>query len=117
MGDLTGIPRPVPADLPAGLLDQGATAFARLAIAPAAVHAVPAAEIRTALAADLDLARGTLDLRRGLRRHTLYLEELTHRLAADRLAYRHQRWPTSAIPTCWSPRRPPSIRTTRPCTG
>ncbi|MFI9568843.1 hypothetical protein [Streptomyces rishiriensis] len=39
---------------------------------------------------------GTLELRRGLRRHTLYLEELTHQLAADWLTYRHQRWPTSA---------------------
>ncbi|MFI7301358.1 hypothetical protein [Streptomyces sp. NPDC050121] len=27
-----------------------------------------------------------------------YLEELTHRLAADWLAYRHQRWPASVNP-------------------
>ncbi|MFJ8390854.1 hypothetical protein ACIQ9Q_41510 [Streptomyces sp. NPDC094438] len=31
-------------------------------------------------------------------RHTLYLEELTHQLAADWTACRHQRWPTSANP-------------------
>ncbi|MFF2752079.1 hypothetical protein ACFVVA_41910 [Kitasatospora sp. NPDC058048] len=98
VGDLTGIPRPVPSDLLAGLLDQAATPFARLAIALAAIHAVPASEIRTALTTDLDLTRGTLELRRGLRRHTLYLEELTHRLAADWLSYRHQRWPTSVNP-------------------
>ncbi|MEV7188220.1 hypothetical protein [Kitasatospora sp. NPDC093102] len=58
----------------------------------------PAAEIGTALAADLNLARGTLDLCRGPWRHTLDLEELTHRLAADWLTYRHQRRPTSVNP-------------------
>ncbi|MEU9349396.1 hypothetical protein AB0D74_50225 [Streptomyces sp. NPDC048278] len=98
VGDLTSIPRPVPSDVLAGLLDQASTPFARLAIALAAIHAVPSAEIRTALTSDLNLARGTLELCRGLRRHTLYLEQLTHRLAADWLTYRHQRWPTSANP-------------------
>ncbi|MEU9056241.1 hypothetical protein AB0D37_38625 [Streptomyces sp. NPDC048384] len=98
VGDLTGIPRPVPSDVLAGLLDQATTPFARLAIALAAIHAVPAAEIRTALTADLNLARGTLELHRGLRRHTLYLEELTYSLAANWLTYRHQRWPTSTNP-------------------
>jgi hypothetical protein len=33
-----------------------------------------------------------------LLRHTLYPEELTHQLAADWTAYRHQRWPASANP-------------------
>lgn len=98
VGDLTGIPRPVPSEVLAGLLDQATTPSARLSIALAAIHAVPSAEIRTALTADLNLACGTLELRRGLRRHTLYLEELTHSLAADWLTYRHQRWPTSANP-------------------
>ncbi|MER5901809.1 hypothetical protein ABT150_17235 [Streptomyces mirabilis] len=88
----------MPSDLLAGLLDHAATPFARLTIALAAIHAVPATEIRTARTADLNLARGTLELRRGLLRHTLYLEELTHRLAADWLTYRHQRWPASANP-------------------
>ncbi|MFD3622334.1 hypothetical protein ACFWWT_45725 [Streptomyces sp. NPDC058676] len=98
VGDLTGIPRPVPSDLLPGLLDHAATPLARLTIALAAVHAVPASEIRTACTADLNLARGTLELRRGLLRHTLYLEELTHQLAADWLTYRHQRWPASVNP-------------------
>ncbi|MEU1106578.1 hypothetical protein ABZ408_37310 [Streptomyces tibetensis] len=98
VGDLTSIPRPVPSDLLAGLLDRAETPFARLTIALAAVHAVPAAEIRTARTVDLNLARGTLELHRGLLRHTLYLEKLTHRLAADWLAYRHQRWPASVNP-------------------
>ncbi|MEV8341601.1 hypothetical protein [Streptomyces niveus] len=74
VGDLTGIPRPVPSDVLARLLDQATTPFARLSIALVAIHAVPSAEIRTALTADLNLARGTLELRRGLRRHTFYLE-------------------------------------------
>lgn len=82
----------------AGLLDRAETPLARLAFVLAAVHAVPAAEIRTALSVDLNLARGTLELRRGLLRHTLYLEELTHRFAADWLACRHQRWPASVNP-------------------
>ncbi|MGQ4486019.1 hypothetical protein ACN6LM_002374 [Streptomyces sp. SAS_281] len=41
---------------------------------------------------------GTLAIRRGLRRHTLYLEELTHQIAADWLDYRHRRWPASTNP-------------------
>ncbi|WP_344392074.1 hypothetical protein [Streptomyces vastus] len=98
VGDLTGIPRPVPSDQLAGLLDQAETPFARLTIALAAVHAVTGAEIRTALTTDLNLACGTLELRRGLLRHALYLEELTHRLFTDWLAYRHQRWPASTNP-------------------
>ncbi|WP_216825611.1 hypothetical protein [Streptomyces sp. P3] len=98
VGDLTGIPRPVPSDLLVGLLDRTETPFARLAIALAAVHAVPAAEIRTVRTADLNLACGTLEIRRGLLRRTLYLEELTHQLAADWLVYRHQRWPASVNP-------------------
>lgn len=98
VGDLTGMPRQVPADVLVGLFDRATGPFARLAIALAAVHAVPAVEIRTARTADLNLARGTLELRRGLLRHTLYLEELTHQLAADWLTYRHQRWPASVNP-------------------
>nr|WP_324611413.1 DUF4158 domain-containing protein [Streptomyces sp. NRRL F-5755] len=44
------------------------------------------------------LAHGTLEVCRGLLRHTLYLEELTHQLTADWLTYRHRRWPTSTNP-------------------
>ncbi|WSG29072.1 hypothetical protein OHB30_48485 [Streptomyces europaeiscabiei] len=43
-------------------------------------------------------SRGTLEVQRGLLRHTLYLEELTHQLAADWTTYRHLRWPASANP-------------------
>lgn len=37
-------------------------------------------------------------VRRSLLRHTLYSEELTHQLAADRATYHHQRWPASTDP-------------------
>jgi hypothetical protein len=33
----------------------------------------------------VDLARGTIEIRSSLLRHTLYLEEFTHRLAAELL--------------------------------
>ncbi|MFH9655488.1 hypothetical protein ACH4MN_37270 [Streptomyces anulatus] len=59
---------------------------------------MPVHELRTILTCDLDLARGTLVIRRGLRRHTLYPEELTHQIAADWLDYRHRRWPASTNP-------------------
>lgn len=59
---------------------------------------MPVHELRTILTGDLDLARGTVVIRRGLRRHTLYLEELTHQTAADRLDYRHRRWLASTNP-------------------
>ncbi|MFM9540072.1 hypothetical protein [Streptomyces turgidiscabies] len=65
----------------------------RLVVALAAVHALPGKEIRTLHTTGLDLSRGTLEVRRGLLRHALHLEELTHQLAADWTSYRHHRWP------------------------
>ncbi|MFD5935532.1 hypothetical protein [Streptomyces sp. NPDC060333] len=59
-------------------MQQTKTPLGHLVLVLAAVHAVPLHELRTILTGDLDLARGTLVIRRGLRRHTLYLEELTH---------------------------------------
>ncbi|MET9411543.1 hypothetical protein ABZX90_38225 [Streptomyces sp. NPDC002935] len=64
----------------------------------AAVHALPSKEIRTLHTTGLDLSRGTLEVRRGLLRRTLCLEELTHQLAAHWTTYRHQRWPASSNP-------------------
>ncbi|WP_251075698.1 hypothetical protein [Streptomyces sp. ISL-12] len=98
VGSPTGIPKPVPSDLLANALQQTKTPLGRLVLVLAAVHAVPVHELRTILTCDLDLARGTLVIRRGLRRHTLYLEELTHQIAADWLDYRHRRWPASTNP-------------------
>ncbi|MGW0573544.1 hypothetical protein [Streptomyces tauricus] len=98
VGSPTGIPKPVPSDLLADALRQTKTPLGCLVLVLAAVHAVPVHELRTILTCDLDLARGTLVIRRGLRRHTLYLEELTHQIAADWLDYRHRRWPASTNP-------------------
>ncbi|MFF8632459.1 hypothetical protein [Streptomyces werraensis] len=98
VGDLKGMPRSVPSDLLAGLLDHAATPLGRLTVALAAVHAISGHDIRAIRTADVDLARGTVEIRRGLLRHTLYLEQFTHRLAAEWLTYRHRRWPASANP-------------------
>lgn len=80
----------------------------------AAIHGLPGHEIPALRTADLDLARGTLEVGRGLLRHTLYLEDLTHQLVADWLTYRHRRWPRSLNPTCWSAKRGQSTPITRP---
>ncbi|MDQ1051909.1 hypothetical protein QFZ76_010234 [Streptomyces sp. V4I2] len=86
------------AALLAGLLEQVKPAFGRLVIALVAVHALPGHEVRTLLTEDLDLSRDTLQVRRGLLRHAVYLEEFTHQLAADWLTCQHRRWPASVNP-------------------
>ncbi|MFF7987608.1 hypothetical protein ACFZDK_52635 [Streptomyces sp. NPDC007901] len=78
-----------------GLLAQASTPLGRLVVALASIHALPGHGIRTLRTTDLNLSCGTLEVRRGLLRHTLYLEELTHQLAADWTTYRHLRWPAS----------------------
>lgn len=98
VGDLKGVPKSIPADVLMGLLDQATTPLGRLVVALASIHALPGHEIRTLRTTGLDLSRGTLEVQRGLLRHTLYLEELTHQLAADWTTYRHLRWPASANP-------------------
>lgn len=98
VGDLPGLPRSVPSDLLAGLLDYAKTAFGRFVVALVAVHALPGHEIHTLVNADLDLAAGTLTVNRGIKQHTVYLEELTHQLVAEWFSYRHGRWPASTNP-------------------
>ncbi|MFF7987834.1 hypothetical protein ACFZDK_53915 [Streptomyces sp. NPDC007901] len=98
VGDIKGVPKSIPSDLLVGLLDQATTPLGRLVVALAAVHALPGKEIQTLHTTGLDLSRGTLEVRRGLLRHTLYLEGLTHQLAADWTTYRHHRWPASSNP-------------------
>ncbi|MFD9054828.1 hypothetical protein ACH4M8_28360 [Streptomyces albidoflavus] len=98
VGHLKGLPQSVRSDLLAGLIGHAKSPLSRLVIALVAVHALPGEELRTIRTADLNLARGTLEVRRGLLRHTLYLEEFTHRLATEWLAYRHHRWPASTNP-------------------
>ncbi|MFG3168414.1 hypothetical protein [Streptomyces sp. NPDC048200] len=94
----TTLPPSIPSDVLAGLLDQASSAAARLILALAAVHALPGHDIRHLLTQDLSLSKGRLIVRRGLRRHTIYLEEFTHRLAAEWTAERHRRWPGSTNP-------------------
>ncbi|MET8214235.1 hypothetical protein ABZT51_52440, partial [Streptomyces sp. NPDC005373] len=84
--------------LPAVTGNRATTPLGRLVVALAAVHALPGNEIRALHTTGLDLSRGTLEVRRGLLRHTIYLEELTHQLAADWTTYRHHRWPASSNP-------------------
>ncbi|WP_406164458.1 hypothetical protein [Streptomyces sp. NBC_00996] len=65
----------------------------------AAVHALSSHDQRHLLLDDLDLSRGTLLVRRqGKTDHTLYLDELTFRLARQWRAERHRRWPSSTNP-------------------
>ncbi|MFI6518170.1 hypothetical protein ACIBF1_21615 [Spirillospora sp. NPDC050679] len=98
VGDLTGLPKAVPSDLLAGLLDQATTPLARLVIALVAIHALPGHQIACLHTVDLDLSRGTLQARRGPLCHTLYLEDLTYQFTADWLTYRHRQWPASTNP-------------------
>jgi integrase len=92
------LPQVVPSDLLAGLLDHTDGALQRLIIALVAVHALPGHEIARLLTSDLDLAAGRQIVRRGRLRHTLYLEETTHRLVSEWLAERHRRWPACTNP-------------------
>jgi hypothetical protein len=101
VGDLAGLPRSVPSDLLAGLLDHAKTAFGRFVVALVAVHALPGHEVRTLMTADLDLAAGTLTVHRGMQRHTIYLEDLTHQLAAEWSAIDTGAGPPRPIPTYW----------------
>jgi hypothetical protein len=92
------LPQPLPADRLAGLLNRADGPAARLAVALVAIHAVPEADLVRIQAADLDLAAGTLTIRRGLQRRMIYLDEVTTALASRWLRYRHERWPGSRNP-------------------
>lgn len=98
VGELKGIPRSVPSDVLAGLLDEAGTPLARVVIALVAVHALRGNEIRSILTTNLNFAGGTLEVRRGLLQHTIYLEDFTRHLATEWINYRHQRWPASTNP-------------------
>jgi integrase len=98
MGTVRNLPRSVPSDLLMGLLDHTDGPLQQLIIALVAVHALPGHEIAHLLTNDLDLAAGRQVVRRGRLRHTLYLEEFTHRLATQWMSERHRRWPSSINP-------------------
>lgn len=66
-----------------------------LAVALVAIHAVTVAALICLQATDLDLATGTLTIRRGYRPRIIYLDQVTAALASQWLRDRHQRWPSS----------------------
>lgn len=98
VGGVQTLPPALPSDVLAGLLDRSNSTAGRLALALVAVHALTGHEIRHLLTADLDLAKGHLAVRRGLRRHTIHLEEFTQGIAMEWLTERHRRWPGSTNP-------------------
>jgi hypothetical protein len=113
LGGRTGVPRPVPTDRIAGLLDTVPTAFGRLCVALVAIHAVRPMMLPGLLLADLDRAHGRL--RAGDR--VVYLDELTSELISDWIGERHRRWPHSSNPYLLVSRRtamhadnPPIVR-------
>ncbi|WP_406303778.1 hypothetical protein OHA61_17275 [Streptomyces sp. NBC_00885] len=118
VGAVKTLPPSIPSDVLAGLLDHATSAAARLVLALVAVHGLPGHEVCHLLTEDLSLSKGRLIVRRGLRRHTVYLEEFTHRLAAEWTAERHRRWPGSTSPyllvsqqTAMDPDHPPITTT------
>ncbi|MGR3938944.1 hypothetical protein [Streptomyces sp. BRA346] len=93
------LPRPLPDDRLRGALDRMPSVHNQLTFVLAAVHALSSHDQRHLLLDDLDLSRGTLLVRRrGKLDHTLYLDDLTFRLARLWRAERHRRWPTSTNP-------------------
>ncbi|MFC9431822.1 hypothetical protein [Streptomyces sp. NPDC056987] len=94
------VPRPVPSDRLAGLIDRSPTPVGRVAVALAAIHALGAHAIRGALLTDLNRSKGTLGLRdaSGKLVRLVYLDELTLSLIASMLKDRATRWPYSANP-------------------
>ncbi|WUI03835.1 hypothetical protein OHR68_19185 [Spirillospora sp. NBC_00431] len=90
------IPQPLAKDQLMGAIDRTNGKADKLIVALIALHGLTIADVARLLLADLDLARGRLIVRRATRRHTIYLDELTHTLASNWLRERHRRWPVSA---------------------
>ncbi|MCP2314651.1 site-specific integrase [Kitasatospora paracochleata] len=92
------LPRPLPADRLAGLLERAATPTAKTVLALTAIHAVGSEQIRHARLDHLDLAGGRLHLHHGGPRRTVILDELTLTLIRQMLHERHHRWPLCPNP-------------------
>ncbi|MFJ9037358.1 hypothetical protein ACIRF8_12300 [Streptomyces sp. NPDC102406] len=86
------LPVPIPTDRLHGLIDPADTPMAKCVVALIAIHGLGRRETRCLRLTDLDLDLdlGRLTVRRDLK-HTVYLDELTHALAADWLRDRHRR--------------------------
>jgi hypothetical protein len=82
------VPRAVPSDKIAGMLDKVPSALGKLCVALVAIHAVRPLTLPALLTSDLDRANGRL--RAGGR--IVYLDELTGQLIADWFGERHRRW-------------------------
>ncbi|MFG2042154.1 hypothetical protein [Dactylosporangium sp. NPDC048998] len=98
VGDRTPLPKPLPSDRLAGLLDAGNAARVQLCVALLAVHALTPAELRHLRLADVDFARGRITVHRPGGDRIVYLDRVTHRIATVWLQERRRRWPTSANP-------------------
>jgi hypothetical protein len=92
------LPAPILTDRLHGLLDQAAGPMARLVVALVAIHGLGPLELTRLHLDNLDLARGRLTVHRDPWRHTVYLDSLTHALAAAWLRERYRRWPVTANP-------------------
>jgi site-specific recombinase XerC len=113
------LPAPIPTHRLHGLIDRAPSPMAQLVIALIAIHGLGKKETARLLAADLDLTAGRLAVRRdGHRHHTVYLGELTSKLAIRWIRERHQRWPRTSNPhllitrvTASDERQPPIAHT------
>ncbi|KJY26550.1 hypothetical protein VR45_36800, partial [Streptomyces sp. NRRL S-495] len=94
----TRLPRPLPTDRLAGLLDRVDTATARTVLALTAIHAVGVEQLRHARLDHLDRVTGRLALHHPGMRRTLVLDEVTLIFADRMLRDRHRRWPRCTNP-------------------
>ncbi|WP_157620387.1 hypothetical protein [Saccharothrix sp. NRRL B-16348] len=97
------LPRLIPANRVAGLLDTLPTARHKFVLALIAVRALRPKQISTLLLADLDRSTGRLQVRssgdgRSDAVRVVHLDEHTLLLAKNMLAERHERWPMSSNP-------------------
>lgn len=92
------LPAPIPSDRLHGLINRAGGPMAQFVVALVAIHALGPLELTRLQLDDLDLAHGRLSVHRVTGRHTVYVDELTHSLAATWLRERHRRWPMTANP-------------------
>lgn len=97
-GGIQMLPDSVPSDRLQGVLDHAGNPFERFIVILVAVHALAGTTIPALLHKDLDLAAGRLTVRRGSWRHTVFLDDLSHQVAADWITERHRRWPGTTNP-------------------
>jgi len=90
------LPVPIPSDRLHGLINRGSGPMAQFVVALVAIHGLGPSELTRLQLDDLDVAHGRLTVQRATGRHTVYVDELTHCLAATWLRERHRRWPTTS---------------------